>query len=272
MRGWPTTSSGRLDKQIKTIYTLTMRLRFFVAVGLLAAMTGWADDKLPLLKAGSEVYSNVTILSSTATDVFFTYNNGRNNNGMANVKLKDLSPELQKHFHYNAAKAHSVEQKQTAANTQYYSLITGQPAIRPPDESREQSAADEQTSGLSWGTDLPAALNQAQSDNKMVLLDFTGSDWCPWCIKFDHDVLSTGEFAGYAKSKLVLVQLDFPRTKPQSDDLKQANAALAKRFNVDGYPTYVLLNPAGDELGRQVGYREGGPDAFIAELDGFSKR
>jgi thioredoxin-related protein len=70
----------------------------------------------------------------------------------------------------------------------------------------------------------------------------------------------------------VLVQLDFPRTKPQSDDLKQANAALAKRFNVDGYPTYVLLNPSGSELGRQVGYREGGPDAFIAELDNFSKK
>lgn len=247
-----------------------MRSGFFIAFGLLAAMTGRADEKLPLLKTSSEVYSNVTVYSSTATDIFFTYNNGRNDKGMANAKLKDLSPELQKHFHYNAATAGEVEQKQAAANTRYYSLITDQPSVQPPDESREQSAA-EQSSGLPWGTDLPGALNQARSDNKMVLLDFTGSDWCPWCIKFDHDVLSTGEFADYAKSKLVLVQLDFPRTKPQSDDLKQANAALAKRFNVDGYPTYVLLNPAGNELGRQVGYREGGPDAFIAELDGFSK-
>jgi protein disulfide-isomerase len=248
-----------------------MRLRFFIAVGLLVAMMGRADEKLPLLKDGSDVYSNVTVLSSTATDVYFTYDNGKNDKGMANAKLKDLSPELQKYFHYSAAKAVAVQQKQAAANSQYYSLITGQPTAQPPDETRKQSAADEQASGLPWGTDLPGALNQARSDNKMVLLDFTGSDWCPWCIKFDHDVLSTGEFANYAKTKLVLVQLDFPRTKPQSDDLKQANAALAKKFNVNGYPTYILLNPSGDELGRQVGYREGGPDAFIAELDGFGK-
>lgn len=243
-----------------------MRNLVFNTFILLAAVMGvHADETLAVLKVGSDVYSNVTVTTVTTTDIYFTYAGG-----MANAKLKDLSQELQKHFNYNAVKAGEVEQKQTEANAQYYSLITGQPAARPPDESREQSAVA-QSSGLPWGTDLPGALNQARSDNKMVLLDFTGSDWCPWCIKFDHDVLSTGEFADYAKSKLVLVQLDFPRTKPQSDDLKQANAALAKRFNVDGYPTYVLLNPAGNELGRQVGYREGGPDAFIAELDGFSK-
>jgi thiol-disulfide isomerase/thioredoxin len=248
-----------------------MRLGIFIAFGLLAAMSAWADEKLPLLKTGSDVYSNVTVLSFTATDVFFTYNNGRNDKGMANVKLRDLGPELQKHFHYNEAKANVAEQKQTAANAKYYSSITDQPAVRPPDESREQPVAA-QDSRLSWGTDLPVALNQARSDNKMVLLDFTGSDWCPWCIKFDHDVLSTDEFASYAKNKLELVQLDFPRTKPQSADLKQANAELAKRFNVEGYPTYVLLNPSGNELGRQVGYAEGGPAAFIAKLDGFGKR
>jgi protein disulfide-isomerase len=115
-------------------------------------------------------------------------------------------------------------------------------------------------------------LNQARSENKMVLLDFTGSDWCGWCIKFDHDVLSMAEFTAYAKSKLVLVKLDFPHHKPQSDALKQANQELATRYHVDGFPTYVLLNSAGKELGRQVGYAKGGPDAFIAELDGFSRK
>ena len=106
----------------------------------------------------------------------------------------------------------------------------------------------------------------------MVLLDFTGSDWCPWCIKFDHEVLSTDKFAAYAKNKLVLVLLDFPRSRPQSDSLKRANQELAKRFGVNGYPTYVLLSYAGKELGRQVGYAEGGPDAFIAELDSFGRK
>jgi thioredoxin-related protein len=106
----------------------------------------------------------------------------------------------------------------------------------------------------------------------MVLLDFTGSDWCGWCKKFDKDVLSTDKFAAYAKSKLVLVQLDFPRHKPQDAALRQANGQLARRFGVSGFPTFVLLSSAGKELGRQVGYAKGGPDAFIAKLDGFCRR
>ena len=88
----------------------------------------------------------------------------------------------------------------------------------------------------------------------MVLLDFTGSDWCPWCIKFDHEVLETDQFAAYARNKLELVLVDFPRTKPQDDALKQANQALASQYHVTGYPTFVLVNYAGNELGRQVGY------------------
>ena len=247
-----------------------MRLRSFIAFCLLAAMTSWADDSLPLLNAGNEVYSNVTVLSVTATDVYFTYNNGH---GMANAKLKNLSRELQKHFHYNATNALTLEKKQIEANAQYHANLLGYSAQPPPNEERPAppvAAAPAQR--VLWRTDLPGSLNQARSDNKLVLLDFTGSDWCPWCIKFDQDVLSTDRFAGYAASKLELVKLDFPRSTPQSDDLKRANDALAKQFNVDGFPTYVLLNSDGRELGRQVGYREGGPDAFIAELDNFSKK
>jgi protein disulfide-isomerase len=106
----------------------------------------------------------------------------------------------------------------------------------------------------------------------MVLLDFTGSDWCPWCIKFDHEVLETDQFATYAQNKLELVLVDFPRSKPQSDALKQANKALASQYHVTGYPTFVLVNYAGHELGRQVGYAGGGPSAFIAELEKFSSQ
>lgn len=246
-----------------------MRAKGFIVFSLIAAVwTARADEKLPVLKAGSEVYSNVTVTTVTATDIYFTYAKG-----MANVKLSKLDPALQKHFGYNPKKASEVEQKQTAANTQYRIQAINQPSSRPPaDEGTAQPTSAGQASELSWGTDLPTALNQARSENKMVLIDFTGSDWCGWCIKFDHDVLSTDKFAGYAKSKLVLVKLDFPHHKPQSDALKRANQELATRYHVDGFPTYVLLNFAGKELGRQVGYAAGGPDAFIAELDGFSKR
>ena len=127
-------------------------------------------------------------------------------------------------------------------------------------------------SDLNWSTDFNQALTQARADGKMVLLDFTGSDWCPWCIKFDHEVLETDQFAAYARNKLELVLVDFPRTRPPSDALKQANRRSARKYNVTGYPTFVLVNYAGNELGRQAGYAPGGPGAFIAELEKFSSQ
>ena len=241
---------------------------FIALILLAAAWVACADEKLPMLKVGSNVYSNVTVTTVTTTDIYFTHAGG-----MGNLKLKQLSPELQKHFGYDPKQAGEVEQKQAAANAQYHIQVINQPAPRPPaDESAALPSSARQASELSRDTALSAALNQARSENKMVLLDFTGSDWCGWCIKFDHDVLSTGKFAGYAQSKLVLVKLDFPRHTEQDAALKQANQEIMKRFGVDGFPTFVLLNSAGRELGRQVGYLRGGPDAFIAELDGFSQK
>lgn len=122
-----------------------------------------------------------------------------------------------------------------------------------------------------WLTSLPKALEQAKTQKKNVLIDFTGSDWCGWCIKFKKEVLSTPDFAKYAGDKLVLVELDFPRTKEQSDELKKANQALSKKYSVEGFPTLVVLNADGKEIGRQVGYLKGGPSAFIEKLNGFGK-
>jgi protein disulfide-isomerase len=129
-----------------------------------------------------------------------------------------------------------------------------------------------QAADLNWGTDLPKALAQAKAEKKMVLLDFTGSDWCGWCIKFDKDTLSKDKFAEYAKTHLELVMVDFPNKKPQSEALKAANKALGEKYNVDGYPTFILLNADGKEIGRQSGYLAGGPEAFIARLEKFSKK
>ncbi|HTV61609.1 MAG TPA: thioredoxin fold domain-containing protein [Verrucomicrobiae bacterium] len=120
---------------------------------------------------------------------------------------------------------------------------------------------------LNWLTDLPQAQAQAKAENKLVLMDFTGSDWCPWCIKLDKEVFDQPEFADYAKTNLVLVELDFPRNKPQSDALKAANAALAKKYNIEGYPTVIALKPDGAVVWKQVGYAPGGPAAMIAQLD-----
>ena len=122
-----------------------------------------------------------------------------------------------------------------------------------------------------WLTDLPKAEAQAKAENKIVLMDFTGSDWCPWCIKFKKEVLDAPEFQTYAAKNVVLVELDYPSHIVQSDDLKKANAALKDQYKIEGFPTLVVLDKNGKEIGRQVGYSKGGPKAFIAKLEGFKK-
>ena len=142
-------------------------------------------------------------------------------------------------------------------------------------KTRKSQAAvlsEKRISELPWAADLPTALGQAKAANKIVLLDFTGSDWCVWCMKFDVEVLSKPEFAAYARTNLELVLVDFPKTKNQSGALKKNNDELQTKFKVDGFPTYVALNADGKEIGRQVGYLSGGPQAFIAELEKFRKQ
>ncbi len=123
-----------------------------------------------------------------------------------------------------------------------------------------------------WLTSLPQAMALAQKENKMVLLDFTGSDWCGWCIKFKQEALNTPEFTDYAAKNLVLVEVDFPNKKPQSADLKKANKVLRDHYKVTGFPTLIVLNKDGKEIGRQPGYEEGGAKAFIARIENFKKK
>jgi protein disulfide-isomerase len=129
-----------------------------------------------------------------------------------------------------------------------------------------------QAAELNWLTDLPSAQAKAKAENKMVLLDFTGSDWCGWCIKFKKEALDTPEFRDYAAKNLVLVELDFPNKKPQSEELKKANQSLLKKYKVDGFPVFVVLSKDGAEIGRQGGYEAGGAKVFITKLDDFKKK
>jgi thioredoxin-related protein len=124
---------------------------------------------------------------------------------------------------------------------------------------------------LDWMTDLPRAQAKAKEEKKMVMLDFTGSDWCGWCIKLNREVFSQPEFAAYAKKNLVLVEVDFPRKKQQSAEQKKANLALQKKYNIDGYPTVVVLNSEGKKIG-ELGYMPGGPNVFIAQLEKVKKK
>src|SRR5215469_9006382 len=91
-----------------------------------------------------------------------------------------------------------------------------------------------QVNAAEWLTDLPKAIAQAKADKKMVLMDFTGSDWCPPCKALHKNVLTSKEFEDYAQTNLVLVLVDFPRNKPQTEELKASNTKLAKKFDVEG--------------------------------------
>ena len=116
---------------------------------------------------------------------------------------------------------------------------------------------------IEWRTDLPAAAADARQGQKLLLLNFTGSDWCGWCIKLHDEVFSKPEFAEWAAKNVVLLQLDYPHDKPQPEELVKQNKELVKRFGVQGYPTILFLDATGKELGRS-GYLAGGPKAWIA--------
>jgi protein disulfide-isomerase len=114
-----------------------------------------------------------------------------------------------------------------------------------------------------WQTDYSAALAQAGKEHKLVLLDFTGSDWCVWCIKLAKDIFSQSEFKEFAAKNLVLVELDFPSGKPLPDEVKAQNSALAAKFGIEGFPTLILVDAGGKEVARHVGYLPGGPDSLV---------
>lgn len=119
--------------------------------------------------------------------------------------------------------------------------------------------------GDGWIEDFELAKKTAAEQKKLILADFTGSDWCGWCIKLDKEVFSKKEFTDYVKDKYVLVKLDFPRKSPQSDELKKQNKALGKKYDIEGFPTVLILDAEGNKKG-ELGYVEGGPSAFNAEL------
>ena len=90
-----------------------------------------------------------------------------------------------------------------------------------------------------WQTDFKAAQAQAKKEKKFLLVDFTGSDWCGWCIKLHNEVFDKEAFKSEAPKQFVLVELDFPHQKKQSDELKKQNKELSEKYNIEGFPTVL---------------------------------
>lgn len=114
-----------------------------------------------------------------------------------------------------------------------------------------------------WGDNYKAALATAAKENKKVLLDFTGSDWCGWCIRLKKETFDQPSFKEYADKNLILVEVDFPQGKTLAPEIKKQNDTLQEQYQVQGFPTLVLLSPEGKLLKQQSGYIPGGPKGFM---------
>jgi thioredoxin-related protein len=120
--------------------------------------------------------------------------------------------------------------------------------------------------GEGWVTDFEAAKKTAADEKKDLLVDFTGSDWCGWCIKLNDEVFSKEPFKAAAKDQFVMVELDFPRKKELDAKLKEQNKSLQSKFQVRGFPTIMLCDAAGKPYAK-TGYKPGGPEKYVAHLN-----
>ena len=108
--------------------------------------------------------------------------------------------------------------------------------------------------GAEWMTDFDAAKARAAKEDKAVLIDFTGSDWCGYCIKLRRDVFDKDDFTVYAKDKFVLLEIDQPRKIKMAPEKLAANRKLAETYGVDGYPTVLVVDSEGTLMGGFCGY------------------
>lgn len=125
--------------------------------------------------------------------------------------------------------------------------------------------------GEGWLSNLEAAQKLAKEQKKDILIDFTGSDWCGWCIRLKEEVWSTPKWQEEGSKRYVLVELDFPRNTPQSDEVKAYNQKLSTLFGVEGFPTIALLDSEGRPYAL-TGYQEGGPEAYLKHLEELGQR
>ncbi len=124
------------------------------------------------------------------------------------------------------------------------------------------------TAGEGWVEDFDAAVALAKKENKDLFVDFTGSDWCGWCIKLNDEVFKHEEFLTAAKRSFILVSLDFPRSPEVLAKVPNParNKELSQKYGIQGFPTILLMTPDGDVFGK-TGYRPGGPTPYVEHLN-----
>lgn len=120
---------------------------------------------------------------------------------------------------------------------------------------------------INWHSNIEDALDKAAANNKYVFVFFTGSDWCSWCHRLTDEVFDHDEFQTYVKKNMEMVLLDFPRSTPQDQATKDYNEEKRDMYSIRGYPSVIILESNG-EVAMQLGYREGGPVAYVEYIKG----
>lgn len=139
--------------------------------------------------------------------------------------------------------------------------------------------ASAQSTELKWYTSVEEAVKISQKQKKPMMLFFTGSDWCGWCVKLQKEVFNQPEFKTWAAANVVLVEVDFPRNKVQTAELKTQNQTLQRQFGIQGYPTVWFVRPEKMSDGKvnfvqlgSSGYRDGGAKNWIEQVTPYLKK
>ncbi|GAB4243535.1 MAG: hypothetical protein OHK005_08010 [Candidatus Methylacidiphilales bacterium] len=139
-------------------------------------------------------------------------------------------------------------------------------ALSPLHASPPAPASQTTPETLHWFSSLPEAEAAAKRQKKPMLLLFTGSDWCSWCKRLQKEVLASPMFRQFARERLILMEIDFPRLKPMPLEQHHANLMLAERFGVLGFPTLILLNEQGNKL-EEFGFPKGGAESLVSRIE-----
>ena len=142
---------------------------------------------------------------------------------------------------------------------------TSTPTATADSSDRKKNAGG---SDSKWLTNLDDALKEAKKSDKTVLVNFTGSDWCGWCIRLKKEVFSQDEFKNWAEENVVLLEADFPRRKPTLGDAREIKKRVGG--NVRGYPTILFLDADGKVKGKS-GYMKGGPESWVKNAEKFTE-
>jgi thioredoxin-related protein len=203
---------------------------------------------------------------SAGTKTILTY--GKAQLVLRDKKVTSISQGFDSHLKERVETKSNIDDKRKAGlvnlRGEWMSPEAKKQITQAETRKRLSSAANRSTTET-WFTNFAQASALAKKQNKKMLLNFTGSDWCSWCIRLDREVFSQPEFTNYANEHYVLVKLDFPKKTSISQALQKQNIDLSKKYKVRGFPTIVVLNPSG-KIHTTSGYVRGGPQAFLNSI------